>query len=598
MSPYTQESRVGNFKTPLGTDKLVLRRFDGIEGMNELFEYHIEAITTDQTIDFGQAIGGNCSLALKTVDGGTRYFDGILTEVVLVEETTEGLVYDLTLRPWLWLLSKTRNSLIFHNQSAPEIIQQIFGKHSGLARFEALLSRSYPTLEYCVQYRESDLAFARRLMEQHGINFHFRHEEGKHTLVLGDGARAYDPIAGDTRPFIGIVKRHQRESEHFHHWAPERRFTTGRVTLNDYDFKRPSANLRSERTGDAQHRNAHLEEYDYPGKYKVESNGQDYARWRLEGIRAADGHFHAAGDCVSCTPGQLVTLTNHPNGVHNKKYLALRCVHAFRTEAYRSVSATADEPAYDGRYEFIDATRPYAPEPVTPKPYLRGPQTALVVGSGEIDCDEFGRVTVRFFWDRNNDQSMRARVAQVWASEQWGGLFTPRVGMEVIVDFLEGDPDHPIVIGCVYNGTNTPPYLPGEENISGWKSNSTPGGGGYNEFIMDDTAGDELVRLHAQRDLESTIENDERRTIGNDRTTTIGHNDTLTVGNNIMIEAGSQITLKVGGSTIVIDSTSITLKSMNVTGHATGHLETKSDATASHKASGPMEIRGLIVNVN
>jgi type VI secretion system secreted protein VgrG len=595
-SPYTQDTRIGSFTTPLGKDTLVLRSFQGKEAMSDLFEFRVQALATERGLDFDKAIGRNCTVSLKTLEGGTRHFDGMLTEVQLLSEVDEGLVYGLVLRPWLWLLSKSR---IFHEKTPPQIIAEIFGKHGGLARYEQLLSREYPALEYAVQYRESDMDFVRRLMENHGISFHFRHGEGQHSLVMGDGARAYKPIPGERRPFIALEKYHQRETEHLFRWAPERKFTSGRFTLKDYDFERPTADMLAEKSGDSRYAHGKFEVFDYPGSYVHKPVGEDYAKWRLDRELSTDGRFAAEGDCISCAPGTLVTLSGHPDNSQNRKYLALSCTHTFFSEAYRSQRKIMEEEAYKGSYEFLEADRAYAPEAVTPRPYLRGPQTAIVVGEGEIDCDEYGRVKVRFHWDRNHDDSMRVRVAQVWASDKWGGMFIPRVGMEVIVDFLEGDPDHPIIVGCVYNGQNMPPYdLPGEKNTSGWKSDSTPGGGGYNEIAMDDTAGSELLRVHAQKDMDVTVENDENRTVGRNRSTSIGADDSHNVGRDLYIEAGSSITLKVGSSTIVIDGTSITMKSATISGHAMAHLETKSDMSATHTASGPLVIKGAIVNIN
>ncbi len=222
-----------------------------------------------------------------------------------------------------------------------------------------------------------------------------------------------------------------------------------------------------------------------------------------------------------------------------------------------------------------------------------------MVGDGEIDCDEYGRILVQFHWDQYKDKSMRCRVAQVWAGSQWGGMFIPRVGMEVLVHFIDGDPDHPMVIGCVYNADNKPPYpLDGKKNIAGWKSNSTEGGGGYNEFIMDDTKGNELVRAHAQFNLDSTVENDETRHVKVDRTTKIDNNETMNVGNEIMITAQTKITIKCGQSTIVMDPTSITIQSLTINVLANAELNTNGKATANHTSDGKLSVQAPMVTIN
>lgn len=597
-SSYTQDKRVASFETPMGANELVVTSFRGTEGLSELFEYELEVVNTAKEIlKFDEAIGKNCTLTMRTMDGGERHFDGILTEAKWLSGTTEGSIYRLILRPWLWLLSKRSNCLIFREKTAPQIIKAIFEAHGGLADFKDSCSKSYPVLEYCAQYRESDMDFVCRLMEQHGISYHFRHEKGAHKLVMGDDSSVYLPVAGSSRPFNPVDANRRRESEHLAAWQPERKFTTGKITLNDYDFKKPSSKLEAEKSGDAQYAHAQLEDYDYPGKYVKQSEGMDYAQARLDMVRAEDSHYLADGDCVSLAPGNLMSLTDHPDGAQNEQYLVLRCKHTFTGQSYRS--ATGDSLPYVGAYEFMRSDKPFAPAIVTPKPFVHGPQTAKVIGEGEIDCDEHGRILVRFHWDRKSDQSRRVRVAQVWASQNWGAIFTPRIGMEVVVDFLEGDPDQPIVIGCVYNGDNKPPYpLPDKKNITGWKSNSTTGGGGYNEFVMDDTSGSELVRFHGQKDLNSTIENDEKREVKNDRKSKIGHDDKLRVDNELVIDAGMKITIKVGQSSIVIDNMSITIEAAMIDIKAKMQLHTKSDIMAQHEASAMFTIKGGIVMIN
>jgi type VI secretion system secreted protein VgrG len=597
-SPYSQEQRIGRLETPLGEDRLALISFEANEGLSRLFEYRIEAINKEkQLLTFDDAIGKHCTVTLRTVDGDERIFDGILAEARWVGGRVEGNTYELILRPWLWVLSRRVNSLIFHEKTAPQIIQQIFGEHGGLADFQPSLSKNYPTLEYCAQYRESDMEFVCRLMEEFGISYHFRHSDGAHKLVMGDGVSAYLPVSRASRPFIAVEAQHNRDTEHLSLWRPERKLTTGKVATNAYDFEKPSANLKADKTGDAKYEQGKLESYLYTGRYVKQSDGMDYAQVQLDMKRAEDSHFHAEGDCATLYPGALVTLTGHPDGEQNKQYLVLGATHSFVGQAYRS--GTGDAQAYKGVYEFMRADQQFAPPMTTARPYLRGPQTAKVVGDGEIDCDKYGRILVRFHWDRKSDKSRRVRVAQVAAGQSWGAIFTPRVGMEVIVDFLEGDPDQPIVVGCVYNADNMPPFgLPGKKNISGWKSNSTTGGGGYNEFVMDDTKGSELVRFHGQKDLDSTIENDEKRLIKNNRETKIKNNETLDVTNEILIKAGMKITIKCGKSSITIDPMSIKIESPTVEINADMQFKSNSKMLSQHEATGMMIINGTLVKIN
>lgn len=598
-SPYTQDKRIARFRTPLGQDELALINFEATEAVSHPFEYRIEAVSTARTVlDFNEAIGKHCTISIRTVDGaGERIFDGMLAEAHWVETRREGHIYELVLRPWLWMLSKRVNSLIFHDMTAPQIIARIFGEHGGLADFQQSLSRSYPVREYCAQYRESDMDFVCRLMEEEGIFYYFRHSDGAHKLVMGDGATACTAIPKGSRPFIATEAADRGENEHFFLWRPERHFTTGKVVLNDYNFEKPSANMKAEKEGDAPYAHGKLESYSYPGRYVEQNEGTGYAQARLDSLRAEDARVKAEGDVVSLYPGALVTLTGHPDGKQNEQYLVLSTKHRFAGESYRS--GTGDATGYQGGFELMRSDKPYAPASATPKPFIRGPQTAKVVGDGEIDCDKYGRILVRFHWDRKGDESRRVRVAQVFAGQNWGAVFTPRVGMEALVEFLEGDPDQPIVVGTVYNADNMPPFdLPGKKNISGWKTNTTTGGGGYNEFVMDDSSGSELVRFHAQKDLDSTIENDEKRLIENDRATTIHNNDTLDVTNEISVTAGSKITLTVGKSSITIDPMSIKIAAPMVEITAEMQFKSNSKLLSQHEAGATMIINGTIVKIN
>ncbi|WP_274627896.1 type VI secretion system Vgr family protein [Arvimicrobium flavum] len=597
-SPYKQDRRYGELHTPLEENELVLRRFDGIEAMSDLFEYRVEAISHKIEPNFDRAIGRNCTVTLKPVGGDPRHFDGILTEVQLIGIEDKDFVYRLILRPWLWMMSKRTNCLIFHDKTAPQIIADIFDANSGFAEYRQVLTEDYPVKEYCVQYRESDMAFVCRLMEENGISYHFLHEKGKHTLVMGDGASAYGDVPGSTRKYVPTEQEHWRDAEHFNVWRPERRFTSGKATLEEYDFKKPTTELRAEKSNASDHGNGELEMFDFPGKYEKQEDGKKLANWWLESEQAADQHFFASGNCVTCPPGYLVTLADHPNTDHNQEYLILRATHSYSAQYYGS-TGRLDQEGYHGSHELMSSKRAYAPPIVTPMPHVHGPQTATVVGDGDIDCDEYGRILVRFHWDRAEDQSMRVRVGQVWASQNWGGIFIPRVGMEVIVDHLEGDPDQPIVIGCVYNDNNMPPYdLPSEKNKAGWKSQSTPYGPGYNEIMMDDTTGDELVRLHAQRDLESKIENDERRKVGMNRTTNIGVIDKLDVGMQLNITAGMQISMTVGASTIVMTPASIDITSPVINVTATSALNLTSAMAMNSTAGMSMtSTSGLSMNL-
>lgn len=609
MSDYSQNQQIGELKTALPGETLVLTRFNGTEAISELFEFQVECIhETKANLNFDPAIGENCTVTLTTQGKGKRYFNGVLVATQWVGEVPGGQSYQLILRPWLWMLSKRLNSGIFHNKTAPDIIEEVFGEHQ-FAKFRRSLTKSYPELEYVVQHNESDMDFVCRLMEAHGITYHFEFTPDKHELVLGDGTGAYGTIAGSKRNYYQVLQYHPRDEEFFYTFQPARQFTTGKVATNDYDFKKPSANLIGEKTGSAKYSNGKLEEYVHPypnhvGEKVKQSWGSDYADRRLLMHEAVDGHFVARGDCMGAGAGMRMTLANHGEASFNREYVILRSTHSLSGQSYRS-GGGSHEVHYANTCELIASNRPYVPQTTTRKPLISGVQTAKVVGTGEIDVDEDGRILVHFHWDRKSPgeakgKSMRVRVAQVWAGAGWGAIFIPRVGMEVLVQFIDGDPDRPIVMGTVYNGQNRPPYtLPGEKNIAGWKTKSTEAGGsGYNELVMIDTTSKEKIRFHGQKDLEGKVENNENRDIGNDRKTLIGNDDKLHANHDIEISATNKITLQVGGSTIVIDNTSITLTSLKVEIIAAAEFKSTSGALSTHISGGPFSIIGLPIKLN
>ncbi len=606
---YKQTNRVAELTSPV-SDPLVLRRFWGTEAVSELFEFQVEALLDgeNRAIDFNPAIGKNVTVKSQTIGHGERFFVGTLAQTSLLEESREGSVYQLTLRPWLWLLGHRMNSRVFHKKTVVQVIEKIFADHP-YAKYE-LPSGSFPTIEYVVQHNESDLDFVLRLMESHGIHYHFQFKQDEQKMVMGDTNSAFADAPGKKRPFLPQDARHTRNEERIYTVVGGRTFTTGKVLLNDYDFKKPTEQLKAEATSDVPFEPV-LESYFHPysqalGENTKRNEGEKYAKHWLNAMRSRDGRLQAAGDTASLGAGMLIELKDHPTD--DGEYIVTSITHSFAEEHYRSGVAVSPEP-YSASLELQKESVPFAPMPQTQAPYISGVQQARVVGSGEIDVDEFGRIEVCFAWmqtqpsgwSRSDEEarSMRVRVAQVWAGKEWGAMFIPRRGMEVLVSFLNGNPDYPVVIGCLYNADNMPPFqLEGKKNIAGWKSDSTEGGGGYNEFSMDDTKGSEKVTFHAQKDLDSTIENNETRLIKSNRDTTIKANDKLTVTQNIEIEAFQSITLKVGTNKIVMNQAGITIEGLMIKVDAKTILETNGMAMAKHTSGGPMIIKGAILMIN
>jgi type VI secretion system secreted protein VgrG len=453
------------------------------------------------------------------------------------------------------------------------------------------------------------------MMEHYGIYYFFEHADGKHTLVMADSRTSHKPIADLPKvPFYQREAGAARIEQHIYSWVSDRKLRTGKIHFNDYDYLQPSKNLKAPKESQEKYAHSKLEMYDYHHKYDEKDKGERHAQFRLEAEQAFDYRRRIHGDAPSIYPGGLVTVERHPTASENQEYLIVSARHMYSSQHYRSGGGGGGD-VYSGSYEILPSTRPYRSLPKTPKPRIYGIQTARVVGKKgeegeEISTDEHGRIWVQFHWDREPQKSCPVRVAQAWAGKQWGAIFLPRIGMEVVVDFLEGDPDRPLVTGCVYNGDNKPPYdLPANKTMTGWKSDSSRHNGGYNEFVFDDKKGSELIRMHAERDHEVTVKNAETRTIGEvftppkgspSRCTTIQNGDdelTIQMGDQtISIPTGSQtttvamaisttadvsITLTVGPSIVSISPGSITLASpvINIT------------------AEGAVNIMGATVNV-
>jgi type VI secretion system secreted protein VgrG len=581
-----QQGRTGSLTTPLGEDQLVLTGFDGAEGLSELFEYRIDALSTEKNIDFDRVLGQTCTVRLKLFDVQDRYFSGIAVEAQAVGMLEDLYSYRLVLRPALWLLTRATNCRIFHNKTALEIVKNVLSERN--VNFKPLANREYPKLEYCVQYRETDFSFVSRLMEQHGIYYYFEHSANDHIMVVADSIASHTPIEGlETIRYLPTLVGLASGEQSFVTWSSERRFRTGKVELRDYNFVRPNENL----TGDAQATEKYekakdFEFYDYPGKHDDKGAGENYAKIRLGAEQSIDHRRFAAGEAVNLFPGGLVTVREHSVEGENAQYLVLRCVHRFATQFYRSTARVPrSEQPYHGNFELAPAAHEFRAPIITPKPVVHGPQTAKVVAgskdkdSEEIDVDEHGRIKVRFHWDRNEDRSCWLRVAQMWAGSNWGSQFIPRIGMEVVVEFLEGDPDRPIIVGAVYNGNNKHPYaLPDNKTQSGLKSDSSQGHGGYNELMFEDKKGSEKVSMRAEKDHNVLVRNQQTVNIGENysdggasrQTTLVNGDDTLQLSQGsqtINIQVGKQTTtvMQSIGITSTTDSITLTAGASSIT---------------------------------
>ncbi|RYG89091.1 type VI secretion system tip protein VgrG, partial [Loktanella sp. IMCC34160] len=452
---FRQETRAGRLELESGI-ALALVSFRGAEHLNALFEYELDCVSADGAVDFDALLGTHASVILKSYDASETPFDGIVTEARWLGPGADGHVFRLQLRPWFWLASRRRNQRIFHNKTAPQILSELLSSYLDAGRMVDRLRGDYPQLEYTVQHRETDLAFACRLMERHGISYHFEHAPLSHDMVLTDRAEDHADIG--PRPFHPHEGHHRGEpEEHFWDWQPARRVTTGAVKLTDYNFKTPNAAMLSEAMGDAEYSQGQIESFDWPGDHPDPARGKLVASLRMQAERGQDRRFSAEGDVIGLRAGARVTLSGDKVPGTGGAYLCLTAVHSYAANRYGSGGGD-DGAAHRAQFTLLPAEAPMVPELKTPLSLAPGPQTARVVGEGEIDCDDYGRILVQFPWDLDGAWSMRCRVSQNWGGNGWGGMVIPRIGMEVIVEFLDGDPDKPIVTGCVYNGKNDTPY--------------------------------------------------------------------------------------------------------------------------------------------
>ena len=516
----------------LGTTTWVVR-LEGEEAISELFRFELTLTSEDPQIPFADVIGMPALLTLATDGSEPRYVHGIVSRFRQAEDGKKRSTYHATLVPKLWRLLHRHDSRIFQALSVPDIIKKVLegGGLSG-SDYRLSITGSHPAREYCVQYRESDFAFISRLMEEEGIYYFFEHQEDKHVLVMGDAQSATGPItAPDTIAFrapLGAMAYGESVSRF---WYTEE-VRPGKVTLSDFNFKKPSLSLKASSQAKL---DTDLEVYDYPGEYDLPGDGTTLANVRIEEWQSLRMVGDGESGCIRMTPGYRFTLSDHARDDYNRAYLLTRVRHE-GAQAQMAESAGGEGPSYRNTFQCIPSDVPYRPVRRTPRPTIKGVQTAIVTGAGgeEIHTDEHGRVKVQFHWDRQGKKDDKSscwiRVSQLWAGAGWGAMWIPRVGHEVIVDFIEGDPDRPIIVGRVYHGANVPPYpLPGEKTKSTVKSNSSPGGGGSNELRFEDKAGSEEIFLHGQKDWNIKIEHDKGQIIGHDEMKEVGNDETIQI---------------------------------------------------------------------
>ncbi|AXW98455.2 TPA: type VI secretion system tip protein VgrG [Cronobacter sakazakii] len=525
----------------LPVEGLLFWKLSGREALSEPFMFTLTLLGTDARADRSALLGQPVTVTIPTQALMTpRYLNGKVTRVAVSAVELSGTryaAYELTVEPDLWPMQRDRNLRIFQGQTVPQIVKTLLGESR--VNMEERLSGSYRVWEYCVQYQESSLDFISRLLELEGIAYHFRHEQDRHTLVLTDAPGQYEPFPGyETIPYHVTPSGGSTDEEGISQWALEDSVTPGIYSLDDYDFRKPNAWLFQARQNPLSPQPGSIDVYDWPGRFVEHGHGEFYARIRQERWQVEHRQTQGTATALGIAPGHTFVLRNAPFFGDNGEYLTT--VAHYRFEENRYASGPDSNTLHEIRFEVIPADVPYRPAQKTPWPRTYGPQTAKVVGpQGEsIWTDKYGRVKVKFHWDRlgkgDDTSSSWVRVSSAWAGQGFGGVQIPRVGDEVVVDFINGDPDRPLITGRVYNEASMPPWaLPAAATQMGFLSRSKDGSpDNANALRFEDKAGEEQVWLHAEKNMDTEIENDETHSVGSNRTKTIGANETTTVKKN------------------------------------------------------------------
>ncbi|MGA2448621.1 MAG: type VI secretion system tip protein TssI/VgrG [Polyangiaceae bacterium] len=542
--------------TPFGDD-VTFRAMDGREAISESFEYTLDVVSTQADLKAADVLNVAVTVQLERTDGAPqpRYWNGRVTEFQYLGTGDDGYSrYRFVVRAWLWYLSQGADCRVFQAMSVPDVIAKVF-QDRGFSDFETALFEGYQSREYVVQYRETDLAFVSRLMESEGIYYFFRHEANRHVLVLADSPSAHDPEPGcDTLAVAARDPHRDATTQYIRQWQALTALATSRFTHTDYDFRGPRTPLEVTRAASDRGASPDWERYDYPGGYTSTDVGEIYARVRVEQCRAGVQRWEGESNARGLTVGATFAVDHYERFDQNRKYLVIGADYHIRGQDVLTSPGATDEP-FSCAFQAISADAVFRTPYKTPKQVARGPLTAVVVGPDgqEIWTDNFGRIKVQFHWDRTGKRDQTSscwmRVAQAWAGTGFGVQFIPRIGQEVLVDFLDGDPDRPLVTGCVYNGTHDLPFkLPNNQTQSGVRTRSSPGGmlSTGNEIRFEDAIGAEELFVQAEKDMNFLVKNDETVTIVNDRTDAVGVDEQRSVGANRTRSVGINESVSVG----------------------------------------------------
>lgn len=568
-------ARLCTLTSPLGED-LEFARMRIAEAMSSLYSIELDAVSKKADIDPKALLGKSMSIKVAWEDGVKREFSGYATEFTVAAVEQNYFRYRITLRPWLWFLTRTADCKIFQEQTVPDIVKKVLDDEDAKV-FETNLTGSYVPIEYCVQYRESDFNFVARLLEQEGIYWFFEHADGKHTLKLIDSKASHQSLSSPASlPFVPDQQQRTNLKDHVNSWLPAQQLLSGTYVLDEYDFKRPSAEMLVTRKPDhiPAHEKAGYEVFDYPGDYGKSNQGEQYVGARIEEIHTTHNQFQGSGPLRQMQVGRKFKLSGHGRSEQNTEYLITGTDYVFAEEQYRGGQGAGAQ--FSCSFRAIRAEQQYRPPRATPKPYVHGIQTAVVTGPAgeEIHTDEYGRIKVQFHWDRYGKKDEKTscwmRVAFLAAGARFGFVSIPRIGHEVVVDFLEGDPDRPLVTGVVYNGANMPPWaLPANKTQSGLYTRSSKGGGydNANAIRFEDKKGAEQVWIHAEKNQDIEVENDETHWVGHDRKKNVDHDETVHVKHDRTEVVDNDETISIGrdrSMTIGRDKSEKVLRNKNI----------------------------------
>lgn len=593
-----QAHRRARLSTSLGDDVLCFRAMEGTEALSALFEYRVEAISEGEIIDEDDLIGQDCLVEVD-VHNGVRHFHGICTDVRWLGKQDETHRFELVLRPQHWLLTLRSDSRIFKKRTIVQIISDVLGE-ADVGPFDIETDGEFEEIPYCVQYQETDFAFLSRLMEKYGFFFFFEHSEIGHRMIVTNTNYACREVAGYERvpyePDQSVIAMR----DHFRTVIQSGQMRTDEVVINAYNYERANGKLEANKSDQVRHGRGRNARYDVSSAHADREGGDGLAQIFLEAERAQAQVVEVTGTAAGLSAGAKLQIEFDPLPDPDQFHIVRSVEHKIVPESFASGDGLAPEDFYTGKYQLVLWQRPYRAPRVTPWPRISGTHTATVVGEKgeEIDVDQQGRILVRFHWDRNGAWSCRVRVAQSLAGSGFGATNIPRIGHEVLVTFIDGDPDRPVVIGSVYNSNNKPPVeYPANKTQMGMKSNTSKGGGGANEILFDDRYFAERFDMTAERDFNLTVKNNAVTKVGygwgdsGDYTLEVLNNRTEKVS-----EGNYDLKVETGGRTTHVEADDVLTVEGERRVKVTKYMGLEAEEM-SHRADKSLKVDGEIVEI-